>query len=145
MVSALLSVSIEMVKEEVLYYVRLGKTYHQVPHIKTLIISKIWTFENLICNSVHIMNSIVKYRTHPSNIVENVCHSKQFLKVMKPLLSNKIVPNEKITLVETTEIRKSNKEIAKVLNDFFSNIIKNLKIRESDMWFHTSASNELSC
>ena len=79
------------------------------------------------------MNSIVKYRTRPSNIVENVCHSKQFWKVMKPLLSNKIVPNEKITLVETTEIRKSNKEIVKVLNDFFSNMIKNLKIRESDM------------
>ena len=52
---------------------------------------------------------------------------------MKPLPSNKIVPNEKITLVETTEIRKSNKEIVKVLNDFFSNMIKNLKIRESDM------------
>ena len=52
---------------------------------------------------------------------------------MKPLLSNKIVPNEKITLVETTEIRKSDKEIGKVLNDFFSTIIQNLNIRESDM------------
>lgn len=52
---------------------------------------------------------------------------------MKPLLSNKIVPNEKIIPVVTTEIIKCDKEIAKILNDFFSNIIQNLNIRESDM------------
>ena len=44
---------------------------------------------------------------------------------MKPLLSNKIVSNEKITLVEGEEIAKTDQ--AKVLNNFSSNTIKNLE------------------
>ena len=44
---------------------------------------------------------------------------------MKQLLSNKIVSNEKITLVEGEEIIKTDQANAKVLNNFFSNIIKN--------------------
>ena len=47
---------------------------------------------------------------------------------MKPLLPNNIVSNEKITLVEGEEIIKTNQVNAKVLNNFFSNIIKNLEI-----------------
>ena len=51
--------------------------------------------------------------------VASVCDNKKFWKVVKPLLSNKIVSNEKITLVEKSEILKSDKETAKVLNNFF--------------------------
>ena len=47
---------------------------------------------------------------------------------MKPLLTNKIVSNEKITLVEGEKIIKTNQANAKVLNNFFSNAIKNLEI-----------------
>ena len=47
---------------------------------------------------------------------------------MKPLPSNKIVPNEKIALVERTEIIKSDNETAKFLNNFFSNVIQNRNI-----------------
>ena len=43
------------------------------------------------------------------------------------MLSNKFVNNEKITLVDNKKINTNGKEIAKVLNDFFSNIIKTLK------------------
>ena len=60
--------------------------------------------------------------------VENVCDNKKFWKAVKPLLSNKIIPSEKITLVEGTKILKNDKETAKVLNNFFSTIIQNLKI-----------------
>ena len=60
--------------------------------------------------------------------VNSVCDNEKFWKVVKPLLSNKVVSNEKITLVEKTEILKSDKETAKVLNNFFSNIIQNLNI-----------------
>ena len=59
--------------------------------------------------------------------VENVCDNKNFWKVVKPLLSNKIMSSEKITLVEGTNILKNDKETAKVLNNFFSTIIQNLK------------------
>ena len=39
-----------------------------------------------------------------------------------------IVSNEKITLVEGKEIIKTDQANAKMLNNFFSNIIKNLEI-----------------
>ena len=60
--------------------------------------------------------------------VENVCDNKNFWKGVKSLLSNKIMSSEKITLVEGTKILKNDKETAKVLNNFFSTIIQNLKI-----------------
>ena len=60
--------------------------------------------------------------------VETVCDNKKFWKVVKPLLSNKIMSSEKKTLVEGTNILKNDKGTAKVLNYFFSTIITNLKI-----------------
>ena len=68
-------------------------------------------------------------RDYYNNLNEkNICDNRKFWKVVKPLLSNKIVSNEKITLVEGKEIIKTNQANAKVLNNFFSNIIKNLEI-----------------
>ena len=60
--------------------------------------------------------------------VESVCDNKIFWKVVKPLLSNKIMSSEKITLVEGTKFLKNDKETAKVLNNFFFTIIQHLKI-----------------
>ena len=60
--------------------------------------------------------------------VQNVCDIKYFWKVVKPLLSNKVMSSEKITLVEGTKILKNDKETAKVLNNYFSTITQNLKI-----------------
>ena len=48
------------------------------------------------------------------------------------MLSNKFVNSEKITLVDNSKTITSGKEIAKVLNDFFSNIIKTLNIRQKN-------------
>ena len=36
--------------------------------------------------------------------IENVCDEKKFRKLVKPLLSNKIISSEKITLVQGTKI-----------------------------------------
>ena len=44
------------------------------------------------------------------------------------MLSNKFVNSAKITLVDNEKIITNDKEIVKVLKDFFSNIIKNLNI-----------------
>ena len=60
--------------------------------------------------------------------VKNVYDNKKFWKVFKPLLSNEIMSSEKIALVEVTKILKNDKETAKVLNNFFSTIIQNMKI-----------------
>ena len=50
--------------------------------------------------------------------------------MVKPLLSNKFVSNEKITLVEHGNIVESNKNTASVMNEFFSNIITTLGIAQ---------------
>ena len=55
--------------------------------------------------------------------VESVCKNKSFWKVVKPLLSNKIMSVEMITIVEGTKILKNDKETVKVLNNFFFTII----------------------
>ena len=63
-----------------------------------------------------------------------MCGNKLLWKVIKPLLSNEVVSNGKITLVEGTEIMKNVKQITKLdnLNNFSSNIIQNLNISQSD-------------
>ena len=47
---------------------------------------------------------------------------------VKPLLSNKVVYNERITLVEDDKIIENDKNTASILNEFFSNIITTLGI-----------------
>ena len=59
---------------------------------------------------------------------KKLCDNKRFWGVVKPLLSNKVVSNEKITLVEQENIVKNDKKTATVVSDFFSNIITNLGI-----------------
>ena len=54
--------------------------------------------------------------------------TKTFLGVVKHLLSNKVVFNEKITLVEDDNITENDKNTASIWNEFFSNIITNLGI-----------------
>ena len=46
--------------------------------------------------------------------VENICDNKNFWQIFKPLMSNKIMSSEKITLSEGTKILK---------NDIFSDLI----------------------
>ena len=58
---------------------------------------------------------------------KNLCDNK-FWSVVKPLLSNKVVSNEKTILAENDKIVENDKKSATVLNNFFSNIIKSLGI-----------------
>ena len=46
------------------------------------------------------------------------------------MLSKSIKSNEKITLIESYEIIKTEKGTAKVLNIFFSSIVQNLHIQQ---------------
>ena len=52
----------------------------------------------------------------------HLCDNKKFWGVVKPLLSNKVVYNERITLVEDDNIIENDKNTASILNEFFSNI-----------------------
>ena len=54
-------------------------------------------------------------REYYSNLDEKkICDSKTFWKIVKPMLSNKIKSNEKITLIENDETIKTEKGTAKV-------------------------------
>ena len=57
-----------------------------------------------------------------------MCDNKKFWGVVKPLLSNKVVYNERITLIEDDKIIENDKNTAFILNEFFSNIITTLGI-----------------
>ena len=59
--------------------------------------------------------------------VKKVSDNKKFWSVVKPSLSNKVVSNEKITLIENKNI-KNDEKTATVLNNFFSNVIMSLNI-----------------
>ena len=68
-------------------------------------------------------------REYFNNLNEkNVCDNKKFWRVVKPLLSNKIISNEKITIVEGDKIIRSDKETAKGLNEVFAYVVTNLNI-----------------
>ena len=54
--------------------------------------------------------------------------SKNFWKTVKPFLSDKSINSDKIHLIENGEIINSESETAEVLNNFLSNIVKNLKV-----------------
>ena len=68
-------------------------------------------------------------KTYYENLDEkNVTDNKKFWKTAKPYLSDKSVKCDKINLNENGELLKSDSETAEVFNNFFSNIVKNLKI-----------------
>ena len=81
-----------------------------------------------ICNEI-IVSLLRKSKTdYYNNLNEkNICDNRNFWEVVKPLLSNKIVFNEKITLGEGEE-NITDQEHANLLKNYFSNIIKNLEI-----------------
>ena len=77
-------------------------------------------------------NSTVYFikKDHYANLNEkDVTDNKQFWRTVKPLLSDKLKSSGKIT-VEGEEIINNNGENAEILNTFFSNAVKNLKIPE---------------
>ena len=59
---------------------------------------------------------------------KNLCDNKKFWGIVKPVLSNKVISNERITLVEHGDILENDNKTATVFNNFFSNIITNLGI-----------------
>ena len=70
-------------------------------------------------------------KTYYENLDEkNVTDNKKFWKTVKPYLSDKSVKCDKINLNENGELLESKSETAEVFNNFFSNIVKNLKIPE---------------
>ena len=60
--------------------------------------------------------------------VKDILNNKQFWRAIKPLFSNKTKSNGKITLVEDERVTTQDEQNAELLNIFFSNAVKFLKI-----------------
>ena len=61
---------------------------------------------------------------------KDITDNKHFWKTVKPLLSDKSINSDKIHLNQNGELINSESKTAEVLNEFFSNIVKSLKIPE---------------
>ena len=61
---------------------------------------------------------------------KGITDNKKFWHTVKPLISDKVKSRETITLFNNENIESNEKEVAKAFNDFFSKIVKNLKIPE---------------
>ena len=66
-------------------------------------------------------------RDYYSNLNHKQVTDKIFWKTIKPSFTDKGINNEKITLIENGETLSKNEEIAENLNNYFSDIITNLK------------------
>ena len=70
-------------------------------------------------------------REYFANVNEkDITDNRTFWRIFKPFLSNKIKSRENITLVNSENITSKEVEVANTLNNFFSTIVKNLKIPE---------------
>ena len=49
---------------------------------------------------------------------KTICDNKKFWSVVKPILSNKVISNEKVTLIEDNTIVENDKKTATVFNSF---------------------------
>ena len=61
---------------------------------------------------------------------KDMTDNKKFWKTVKPFLTEKSINSDKIHLNKNGELINSKTKTAEVLNEFFSNIVKNLKIPE---------------
>ena len=69
-----------------------------------------------------------KIRYYANLNEKKILDNKQFWKVVKPLFSDKSISGDKINLTENGEYVKTKIKTAEMFNNFFSNIVKNLKI-----------------
>ena len=61
---------------------------------------------------------------------KDITDNKKFWETVKPFLSDKSINSDKVHLIENGELINSKTKSPEVLNEFFSNIVKNLKIQE---------------
>ena len=61
---------------------------------------------------------------------KNITEYRKFWQIVKPFLSEKNKSREKIIFAKNEEIISDDVEVANTLNNYFSNVVKNLKIPE---------------
>ena len=71
--------------------------------------------------------------------------NKKFWKLIKSSFTDKVILKQKINLMKEGEIISDDDSIANIFNDFFSQVVKNLEIKENiDILNHNNVNNEAS-
>ena len=65
--------------------------------------------------------------------VKKITDNKQFWKTVKPFFSNKVINNEKITLIENEEVISDDQSIANKFSNFYASVVENLGIENENM------------
>ena len=89
----------------------------------------LYTQQSIKCVSLLRKTKINYYENLDEKQIKD---NKKFWKTVKPLLSDKSINSDKIHLNENGELINSESKTVEVLNEFFSNIVKNLKIPEHE-------------
>ena len=77
----------------------------------------------MLSKGIYVLHFCEKAKEFFESLNEtDLCDNKKSWGVVKPLLSNKVVYNERITLVEDNKIVENDKNTASILNKFFCNI-----------------------
>ena len=63
--------------------------------------------------------------------MNNILDNKTFWKYIKPVLSDKCISKQTITLVEGNKIIDKDDEVAETFCDFFKHAVGNLEIQEN--------------
>ena len=74
-----------------------------------------------------------------------VCDNKRFWKVVKPLFSNKVQTSSCITLLESNIVNSDEKEVAEILNDYFTNLTQTLSTSQENKGSPVKYQKQSSC
>ena len=84
-----------------------------------------------ICTSLLRKSKTKYYRGLNATVVAD---NKNFWKIVKPFLSDKVKTKDKISLSENNEIYDGNGKVANIFNTFFSHAVSNLNIQSIDIF-----------
>ena len=89
---------------------------------------------NTSANAILVLNLLRKTKKNFYKALDEkqVSDSKTFWKNVKPFFSDKGVNSSKITLVEKKAIVIDEEKIANIMNNYFTNITKNLNLKPLD-------------
>ena len=79
---------------------------------------------------------VTLFRNEKNNLYKNlnisdITDNKKFWRTVRPVLSDKVRSNSKITLIENDMIVSNDKEVAETLNDYFVSITDSLDLTEN--------------
>ena len=107
---------------------RRSKLLNKFRQDKTILSHVAYKTQLNIC--VQLLRKTKKYFFSNFN-VKRVTDNKQFWKTVKQCLTDKTLKSDGITLTEYEKVVSKERELAKIFNEYFSNIVPNLDIQLS--------------